>query len=558
MRGAGGRLAAGVAAATMALACGGDAKRTAAPAAKPEQDGLWRFAPAGTEVAVVLPDGTLQEVADAILAAEARLAAGPEPGLSVLLGNFEYHGVDLRVADQRAAAGFDPRGGMAVFHTATDRLSIYPVPDPDAYRRRFGVKRAAGPDGLDVDREGAFCIAIEDRYACARQPATLRALRERRPPGVSWGAGLDGHVQVYVSREALRTVADLTAGGDGLRLTIGLSRGGLRARARLAGAPQGALAALDRRRSPLLDRVPNAVSGLTVMDLRGAWAGARHQLAAAAAGSEVGGVRLDELVRAIRGDLVTFAAAGADRQDALAVGLSPSQPVERLLRSCEDLDRVVPGMSARRDGGRCQIEFEDLAALGFGPVEFAVEGDALVVTVSRAGGPVPAAPGRVAWLPRIRKGRWSVAGWGTGLALHIVDLWAKQPEKMAVPGMKTAMWALLHLVEVAFTLDVRGSELVVDMEFGTTWAYPAALQAQLEPLFLRAASGETIAAEITALAARENGAELARHVAAGSYGLMTVVAIAAFGAGFALGGEGLLSEAGQEHDAATVGADAGD
>ena len=552
MRGTGGRLAAGVAAATMALACGGGAKRTEAPAAKPEQDGLWRFAPAGTRVAVVLPDGKLQEVADALLAGEKILAAGPEPALSAVFGTFEYHGVDLRVADQRATAGFDPQGGMAVFHTATDRLSIYPVPDADAYRRRFGVKRAAGPDGLDVDREGAFCVEIEDRYACAQQAATLRALREGKPPGVTWGAGPDGHMQVYLAPALLQGLPPLTSGGDGVRATVILRRGALRARLRLAGRPAEGLDALAARRSPLLDRVPlEAISGLTVLDLRGPWSRWRDRVADRAAGGVAGGVHLEDLLRGLRGDLVAFSARTGDPPHALLVGLARSQPVERMLRSCEDLDRAAPGLTARRSGDRCRLQVEDLAALGIGELELHVEGDALVVSVDQVGRTI-ASPSRAhaaGWAARIHEGRWAVAGWGTGLMLQVVDEIAGKPETLAAPGTRTGLWALLHVVELALTLEARPDALVADLELGTSWAYPDALQAELEPLLLRAASGERVGGEIAALAATERGAALEQHLSAGSYGVMSVVLIGALGAGVAIGIDKLMQDTGAAREA---------
>jgi len=104
----------------------------------------------------VIPDGTPQEMLDTRAAIAQVVEASPGGAAAAAmipqLLSRDYHDVDLGVAGERARTGFDPDGGLAVFITGGEVVTVFSIPAPDAYRRAFGVKVTDHPSGPIDDR----------------------------------------------------------------------------------------------------------------------------------------------------------------------------------------------------------------------------------------------------------------------------------------------------------------------------------------------------------------------------------------------------------------------
>jgi len=177
--------------ALVVAACGQRHEAASDDGAKPDArlaKSLWRFAPEDAVFGIVVADGALPSLLEALAEVERIVAAvsGGKEALEQLRARLGRRGT-FDPFDRRAyaAIGIDVTRGAAVFVNADEEpVVILSVTDRASFRDFVGGKvEKVGERELDRLPDGAYCIDAEGRYLCAERVATLdAAIRVRRSP----------------------------------------------------------------------------------------------------------------------------------------------------------------------------------------------------------------------------------------------------------------------------------------------------------------------------------------------------------------------------------------
>jgi|GEM_PF-7037398 len=158
------------------------------PASFAPTDDLWRRAPPGATVGLVVADGAVGPLIDGL--DHVRRVMEPfEPSRALLTrwrnASVDLLGLDAFDAPGLAAAGIDRARGAALFFgaDASVELTILPVGDRGAFVRAAGGRpseggaaAAPGDSGVEDRVGGRRCRVVDGRYACARRGAGLGAV----------------------------------------------------------------------------------------------------------------------------------------------------------------------------------------------------------------------------------------------------------------------------------------------------------------------------------------------------------------------------------------------
>jgi hypothetical protein len=469
--------------------------------APPDVDAMWAMAPAKADAGMVVSGRALALAEGALIRFEELGRASPE--LGALVGQLEQtlgaalpggrvaRWSDLGMAGDRGFAIFHLPGGAA--------LLVTPVVD----RAKFVAVTGARAD-QDGDHVGAdVCRSIGGRYLCTDDPALLDAARAE--PAGRRAMKLHGDVEVWVARSLFEKSPAVELTGD-LEAAAMVAPGRITARVHVParGPAIDALAKMDRIKAP----GAADAAGIFVADLAPA-------LAQLPRGR--GAFGISDALRALGGSITVTAPPGTMDLDA-RVALRDADAIGQVLARC---DRFAPdgsGITATPTADGCRVHVDlPQAPPGF-DFDAWIDGDTLRASRDRATPPKAAADVPPTEIGReLGDGSWTTVAWGRGAMTRSLSL----------PGAPTAVYQTPFFALAELGLGVRAGDDGVDglVHVRTIWDNPDAVIAALAPVIAKAARGEDIAPDVSAIAAKFPDSPYAADVRAGPAGLMVPTAL---------------------------------
>jgi hypothetical protein len=500
-------------------------------AAAPATADLWKLAPEGTQLGLVVAEGAGADLHRGFIAVAEPLETMPAAAgaLAAVRKARSRYGFDLMDVGVFATAGIDLARPMAVFVANDTPYLVLPVSDRAAFSSRFGGKRVGA-----VDRIGEWACRVEtDRYLCATSQALEAWRPARHPIDAGWPVSMRGSIELQITGDMLVDNADL-AGAitdlSSLRAAVNLERGGALVRYSIAGRPTMVPRAIE---TPLADAaIASGAAGLFVGNLDPMIAGFREGAAGALDQPGPGGFTLGQIADSLTGELVVFGPAGGPTRGFLEVGLADPAPVRALLPTCGSLP-LPTGIAARPAPGGCTVTVSGVAAnvptLREIEIDLEVSGRALV---ARVGGGDRESDGGIAVPSYFTERRWLAAFLvrgliATALAENLGESLAEEVRRN--PFLALGLWGLTHVTEIGAGVSFDETGVHGFVRLATTWANPDPVIAAFEPLATRFASGDLSAvADIAALADRHPESPLATSADLGTSG--AVAAVIPFGA----------------------------
>ncbi len=443
----------------LGAACGKDKPPTSAMpsshASTEAQDALWKLAPDGATVGVVVSPTAVAAIENGWLAVKklfatapelAAIAAGLDAELTKTFGSSNVTLADVGMARGMGAALFMLPGG--------EQLVIAPVVDRDKF-----LAITKGTKGADADTFGAFtCKTVQDVYACAK-PRDLLARIGKAPMAEAIRlAGARGDIEMAaVVNETSPTPIRVAAVGQ-------LARGTLV----LRGAAQGVPAKLTSKlvSSGKLAADASRTAGFAILKVGPVLADIPVP-----ALPVVPGVTFADLAATIRDPQTTTIAPGTLAWD-MRIPLSDPAPAQTFVTQCT----AHPGLArsgATVTNGVCHVPLAPLATT----LDVSVEANGLhMSTKDGAANATTIAPSPVA--SELLAGEWAFAMYGRGTAAGSTHLPATAFEQERdVVGMYLRSMMLLNELGVGVRADGDTIRFLVSVR--TVWSNPDDVVAKL-------------------------------------------------------------------------------
>jgi len=507
-------------------ACGKPAKPPVAAAAPPPApavavDDAWALAPPAPMAAAVIDSGALTAIDHDLQTALPILSVFAK-GKDISYQRLVQRLTGAPQATSLGDAGLDPARGLIGFVVRGGWVAVLPVADRDRFIAAHGghVDASRGVDVFDH----MTCTMRRGRYACASRADLLDHLGAgaARIRG-RWPADLRGDVEVWVDRDALRTIFRqqwLDPTGDAV-LAIAAPRGELTLRLRAPGRWNPMLAALVARPARLDAR---GARGFVAMDI-----GALLPLVAAAAPPKpiAAGVTLRDVAGAFDGALQVIVPAGVSDVEG-RVGLTNAAPIQTLIDHCPDLVPPLGQITATTSGGTCRLSVSQ-AGKTFavdvwteaGELRFAGHRHAFGAATAE----VPLGPAGA----ELADGTWTATAWGRGSLYR--NFGPPQKVPTIVPGIKEVLGAMFSISEVGLGVRIGSDGLSVLAHVRLSTADPPEVQAALDDLLDAILDGQLVDARADAVAARFPQSAFADDHRAGFAGLMVPIAAVGMAAG---------------------------
>lgn len=469
----------------LAGGCGGAPAARATPAARDpaaERAALWALAPSTAGFAVVITPRGLELAERAIAVLRTVAAATPDAAVDTPLAPLRA-ALD-RVAT-RAAYGFSPDGGAAVFIGPRGLVLVLPVADRARWLAQVGG--TAGPDG---DLLGALrCRSRGGRYICAAPGA------DADPIGAEVAGALVQQLDARGDLEMIQARADTL----GFAVAAQLEPGAITVRGWVTVGEDAHARFPAPVAPPRLDE--ERTTGFLVTSI----ASIAHVLAA------LSSLSATELIEGTDGPLQVTSTAGPFDFDA-RVGIAEPGRARWVVEACDGLLWSMGVDTGKRIGDACRFSVlpSKLALEGL------AEGNALRIRT-----PPRAAPARVAMSAlgrELARPGWHATMWGRG-AMHGGPTVTALVERMG-PGAVARTYGSQLIRETGLGLRIDGQRLHLLAGIRTVFEYPGDIGAKLVEIPAERLVDPATAAHLRRLAAGPGGAMFADDLASGPAGLM--------------------------------------
>jgi type II secretory pathway pseudopilin PulG len=479
------------------------------PLSTAEQDALWKLAPDGTQVGIVISSRAITTVEAGWLAAKQAAATAPE--LAKNLAKLDaklierFGSANVKLAD----VGLAPGKGAALFKLdGNDEIVIVPVADRDKF-----LAVTKGTKGTDSDTiDDHTCKTVKGVYACAKPAALLDKLGGA--PSVDrmklLGARGDVEIAGTVPRSADPSgpATDVT-----FAIAVQLERGTLTARGAVKGVPEMVTRQLRSSGKPPIDG--SKAAGFVVANVTPLIANFPVPPLPLP-----GGITATDLAATIR-DPITMTLTPGGFIAQMRVPLSDPAPMQKLVDQCETLPPLQM-FGAKLVNGACHVSIPMVQT----EVQAKLDGKELRID-SKTG---TAAATTVAPTPIARElldGEWAFAMFGRGTMLAENPLGslpmpmpADQMPEEAVIGLRMMM----SLNELALGVRADGDTVRGLLHFRTWWSNPDDVIAKLAVIDPRDAVQGKAAATAKQIAAAHPQSPFAADYKAGLGGMMAPAA----------------------------------
>lgn len=418
------------------------------------QDALWKLAPDGAFVGVVISPSALTRIEAGFQAINKAFDAAPE--LAAFKGRMDQELEDVlgTPVASLAAVGFTSKPGIALFVVDREQpLVILPVADRDKFLAV--AKGTKGADGDTIKR--TTCKTVKGLYACAREPSLFDRIGKGDLSSQLKLAGARGDIEAVVTipktQIQIAGVAQLGAGSVVVRAAV-------------KGAPSEVKGFLANAK-PRTDG--DKTAGFAVLSL----GGYLKQMKDAVPPIPVApGVTADALVKSIEGPLTLTIDNGSTTID-MRLPLSDDGPAKQLLAACDQLPPLVQ-LGATVKDGTCHVAVPQMGM----EVDGWVDGKTLRVGKQGA----QSGSGPAATLSPVAKelanGEWVIAMFGRGTMFGETKMQVPTSAGMP-PEALLAIRALAMLNEVGVGVRTDGDVIRGVATIRTVWSNPDDVVAKL-------------------------------------------------------------------------------
>jgi hypothetical protein len=447
-----------------------------APLSTAEQDALWKLAPDGAIVGVVVSSQGISSLESGWLAVRkliqtapelAKPAAEMEEKLTKVFGSSNVKLADVGLAPGKGAAlfAFENKGELVIV--------------PLANRDKF-LQVTKGTKGADTDTIGDHtCKTVKGIYACAK-PAELLDRVGKAPMGDKLKlAGARGDIEITGA------IVDSSGKNPSINFAaaVQLERGAVVVRGAVQGVPA---MVTDRLKAPIKSTIdPSKSAGFAVINLPPLLAGAPIPPQPIAPG-----VTLPDLIANLNGPMTVTVVPGSIVVD-VRIPMKDTAPVQKLLDQCETLGRIV---GAKLINGACHVSIPQMQM----EYDAWLDGKQLRIgnKTAKGGGTIPP----TAAATEIAQGEWAVAMYGRG-TLFGEGVFPPIPMNALDDNAKLGFRVLSLLNELGVALRADGDTLRFVMSVRTTWSNPDDVVAKLlaiDPMSIMSGKASATAREIAA------------------------------------------------------------
>jgi hypothetical protein len=468
-----------IVAALLVGGCKKDKQATPAPAPKApvntaEQDALWKLAPDGAVVGVVVSSRGISSMESAWLAVRkliqtapdlAKAAAKMEEKLTAVFGSSNVSLADVGLAPGKGAAlfAFENKG----------ELMIVPVANRDKF-----LQVTKGTKGTDADTIGDHtCKTVQGVYACAK-PAELLDRVGKAPMGDKLKlAGTRGDVEItgaIVDKSGKHPSINFAA-------AVQLERGEAIVRGAVQGVPAMATDRLKAVTKTTID--PATASGFAMINLAPMLAGAPIPPQPIAPG-----VSLPELIGNLDGPVTVTVVPGTITMD-VRIPMKDTTPAQKLIDQCETLGRML---GAKLVNGACHVSIPQMQL----EYDAWIDGKQLRIGNKAAKASTTIAPSAIA--TEIAKGEWALAMYGRGTLLG-EGQFPPIPMSSITDDAKLGFRVLALLNEFGFAVRADGDTLRFVYSVRTAWSNPDDVVAKIvaiDPMLILQGKAAASAKEI--------------------------------------------------------------
>lgn len=463
---------------------GGDS--AGAPPPTVDQDALWKLAPDGTKLGIVISSRGIAMIEHAAADVHAFMAKAPElaPVVAKLDALLQGHSLDL------ASYGLAPgKGAAAFFIDDNTGVVIVPIADRDKFLTAFHGTKGDQQDTLGKD---TVCATTHGVYACAPNAAIFDRLgKGAHPPD----AGARGDIEVFSDHFANSPVT--------VAVTAQLHRGGVTVHGSIAGIPGDKLALLGGADKPRL--AGDRTTGFAIAHVKPLFDFvARNEPRQQALAASLG----DPLT-------VTMEANSYDAQ----LPLTDPSIVKAFLDHCADGPLAMLG--AKVVDGKCHVVVPNAPGM---ELDGWLDGNTLHVAQKGAAGPS---------VPLTHLGKeladqsWQLAFYGHGSLFAAGQLYGQMAQQIppdAADFMKMGIRAITAFEELGAAARVENGTLKLVVGVRTIWDNPDDVIAKIAAIDPSSVLAGTSVPAVKAIADAAPDSPFANEVHAGYGGLMVETA----------------------------------
>jgi hypothetical protein len=447
-----------------------------APVSTAEQDALWKLAPDGAIVGVVVSSRGIGSIESGWLAVRKLIQTAPE--LSKAAAEMEtkltkvFGSSNVSLAD----VGLAPGKGAAMFaFEDKGELMIVPLANRDKF-----LQVTKGTKGTDSDTIGDHtCKTVQGIYACAK-PAALLDRIGKAPMGDKLKlAGARGDIEItgaIVDKNGKNPTINFAA-------AVQLERGGAIARGAVQGVPAIFSDRLKAGTKQTID--PAKSAGFAIINLAPMIAGTPIPPQPVAPG-----VTLDQLIGNIDGPVTITNAPGTLVPD-LRIPMKDTAAAQKLIDQCETLPPAKM-LGAKLINGACHIAVPQMQL----ELDIWIDGKQL-----RAGNknakPGATIPATVA-AQEIAQGEWAIAMYGRG-TLFGEGTFPPIPMGSITDDAKLGFRIMSLLNELGIAVRADGDTVRFIYSMRTAWSNPDDVVAKLlaiDPMLILQGKASATAREI--------------------------------------------------------------
>ena len=420
-----------------------------APASTAEQDTLWKLAPDGSIVGVVVSPRAIGMLEGGALAVKKLFATTPE--LAPLSAKMDaeltkhFGTANVTLAD----TGLAPGKGAAMFVTA-DGQSIVIV--PVANRDKF-IQVTKGTKGADEDKVGkATCKTVQGFYACSDTTDLFARLGKAGMANKLALAGARGDIEFAMVADP-NTPIKIDAAG-----VVQLERGAAVVRGAAKGLPP-MFTALLKSSKPAFDA--SKVAGFATLNVA-------PLLAMAPIPSEeiIPGVNIADMAKSINGPVSVSLAPGSLVFD-MRVPMADTSQAKKLIESCDQFPMLKMMAGATVKNGVCSLSVPQMQT----EMDAWIEGNEL--RVGKKGAPPP----KVTLTPsaaasELVAGEWAFAMYGRGSMLGDAQMPAMPPVDAMPDEARMMIRGITLLNELGIGVRGEGDTVRVLATLRTAWSNP--------------------------------------------------------------------------------------
>jgi hypothetical protein len=448
-----------------------------APVSTAEQDALWKLAPDGAIVGIVVSSRGISSIEAGWIAVRkliqtapelAKAAAEMEQKLTSVFGSSNVALADVGLAPGKGAAmfAFENKG----------ELIIVPLANRDKF-----LQVTKGTKGADSDTIGDHtCKTVQGIYACAK-PAELLERVGKAPMGDKLKlAGSRGEIEI-----AGAIVDDKTGKAINFAAAVQLERGGAIARGAVQGVPAMVSDRLKASGKQTID--PTKAAGFAMINLAPMLAGAPIPPETVAPG-----VTLDQLIGNIDGPVTVTIAPGAIVPD-LRIPMKDTAPAQKLIDQCETFP-AAKMLGAKLVNGACHVSVPQMQM----ELDAWIDGKQLRVANKTAKAGATVAVNAAA--TEIAQGEWAFAMYGRG-TLFGEGTFPPIPMGAIDDNAKLGFRVMSLLNELGIAVRADGDTLRFVYSVRTAWSNPDDVVAKLvaiDPMSIMSGKASVAAKEIAA------------------------------------------------------------